>query len=84
MPRLFRTRFAAEVVGVSPATLEKLRSVGGGPPYKRVGACILYPEAELLAWIEALLLHRSTADGGPARAAGPGRPRRAPRSEVAT
>jgi hypothetical protein len=32
------------------ATLNKLRSVGGGPPFWKVNNCIRYPRNELLRW----------------------------------
>ena len=49
-----RTRDAALRVGLTPATLEKLRVVGGGPPFYRVGPKrILYDPADLDSWVRS-------------------------------
>ena len=39
----------------SPATLRKLRCVGGGPNFRRLGAKPVYRLADLEAWIEERL-----------------------------
>jgi hypothetical protein len=45
---------AAEKVGVSPRTLQRWRSEGGGPAYTRAGArSIKYCDAELDRWLLA-------------------------------
>lgn len=44
---------AAEVLAVSPRTLEGWRFKGGGPPFVRVGRRIQYRMRDLQAWIEA-------------------------------
>lgn len=44
------TRMAAEVLGLKPTTLEKMRRRGEGPPYRRHGRAIRYHVQELLAW----------------------------------
>ena len=47
-----RTTDAALRVGLTPATLEKLRVVGGGPPFYRVGPKrILYDPTDLDSWV---------------------------------
>jgi hypothetical protein len=53
--RLLRTPAAAYVrekygLSCSPAYLEKLGSVGGGPLYYRVGNRVAYDPADLDAW----------------------------------
>jgi hypothetical protein len=49
-----RTPDAALRVGLTPATLEKLRVIGGGPPFYRVGPKrILYDPADLDSWVRA-------------------------------
>ena len=45
----------AEVVGrigVSLSTLATWRSSGAGPPYRKIGRKVTYPEAELQAWMD--------------------------------
>jgi hypothetical protein len=39
----------------SPATLRKLRCVGGGPKFRRLGSKPVYTESDLIAWIEGRL-----------------------------
>jgi hypothetical protein len=39
----------------SPKTLRKLRCVGGGPPFRRLGLKPVYTRADLIAWIEGQL-----------------------------
>jgi hypothetical protein len=49
-----RTRDAAPRVGLTPATLEKLRVIGGGPPFYRVGPKrILYDPSDLDSWVRS-------------------------------
>jgi hypothetical protein len=57
MDPLLTTERAAEKLtelGVkrSPATLRKLRCLGGGPPYRVFSGRPYYTEADLAAWIE--------------------------------
>jgi hypothetical protein len=44
------TQAAAIVLGLAPATLEKLRIVGGGPPYSKMGRSVRYFAEDLHAW----------------------------------
>lgn len=48
----------------SPATLAKLRVVGGGPEFRRVGAHVAYEESALDAWAATLISRplRSTSE----------------------
>ena len=48
---------AAEFIGLSVSTLAKLRCVGGGPQYYKLGRKIVYDIEDLEAWLE--LRHRS-------------------------
>jgi hypothetical protein len=51
---------------IAPATLNKLRCVGGGPKFEVFGRRPLYTETWLLEWIRARTSgpHRSTSDRG--------------------
>jgi hypothetical protein len=55
-----------EALGVpaAPATLNKWRHTGGGPPFWKPGANVRYPRPELVAWAiqRRGLLRRSTSD----------------------
>lgn len=49
-------RHAAQLIDISPSWLQKLRLAGVGPPHVRVGPRrerVLYPVAQLRAWIKA-------------------------------
>jgi predicted DNA-binding transcriptional regulator AlpA len=49
-----RTPEAAQYCGLTAAMLEKLRSLGGGPFYYKVGPKrVMYDRADLDAWIRA-------------------------------
>lgn len=48
-----RTRQAALYLNLSSRTLEKLRSSGGGPAYRKVGGTVLYRMDELDAWVDS-------------------------------
>ena len=53
---LLRTEPAAEVLGVSPRTLEKWRSrapTKDGPKFRRHGKIVVYRLADLISWSEA-------------------------------
>jgi predicted DNA-binding transcriptional regulator AlpA len=61
-----RTREAADRVGLTESTLEKLRCLGGGPPFYRVGAKrVVYDASELDTWVRSKRFEStSTEDGG--------------------
>jgi predicted DNA-binding transcriptional regulator AlpA len=48
-PRFLRTPEAARFVGLSARTLEKHRSYGTGPRYRKVGGRIIYALSDLRA-----------------------------------
>lgn len=50
---LMNTRQAAAYVGLSPRTLEDLRTKGGGSAYRRLGNRVLYRPDDLDAWIDS-------------------------------
>ncbi len=62
-PQYLRTREAASILDMSPRTLEKLRVIGGGPPYFKRGRLCLYTVADLTAWVE-VGRRTSTSDPG--------------------
>lgn len=49
-PRLLRTQEAARFLGISIRTLEKHRTYGTGPTYRKVGGRVLYAVGDLEAW----------------------------------
>jgi hypothetical protein len=51
LPRFLRSDAAARRVGLSPGTLARLRSHGGGPVYRIVGGVCLYAPEDLDAWV---------------------------------
>ncbi len=50
--RYLRTKEAAHYVGLSARTLEKHRTFGTGPAYRKVGGRVLYSIEELRAWVD--------------------------------
>ena len=51
--RVLRTPAAADYVGLSPSTLEKLRLAGGGPRFFRLASrAVGYDVHDLDAWLE--------------------------------
>jgi hypothetical protein len=62
-PRFFRTSEAGVYLGLSPRTLEKHRTYGTGPVYRKLGNRVVYEIVELDAWA-AIGTRRSTSDPG--------------------
>lgn len=52
-PRLLRTQEAARFLGISLRTLEKHRTYGTGPIYRKIGGRVLYTLHDLEAWSAA-------------------------------
>jgi len=53
---------AAEFLGCSTSWLAKTRIKGGGPKYVKLGRKVLYPYAELEAWIQKRLTSSTSED----------------------
>lgn len=51
-PRLLRTPEAARFLGLSGRTLEKHRTFGTGPAYKKIGGRVVYAMGDLQAWAD--------------------------------
>ncbi|MCG7507867.1 helix-turn-helix transcriptional regulator [Mesorhizobium retamae] len=49
-PRFLRTKEAAEFLSLSARTLEKHRTYGTGPAYRKLGGRVVYAVDELQAW----------------------------------
>jgi Helix-turn-helix domain len=54
---------AAEHLGLPERSLENFRLRGGGPPFYKIGARVVYDSAELDAWLAARR-RSSTSDRG--------------------
>ncbi|WP_234729397.1 helix-turn-helix transcriptional regulator [Acidocella facilis] len=61
--RYLRTPEAARFLGLSGRTLEKHRTYGTGPAYRKLGGRIVYTVGDLQAWAEQGV-RVSTADPG--------------------
>ncbi|ENZ81620.1 MULTISPECIES: AlpA family transcriptional regulator [Caulobacter] len=59
--RHLKTIEAARFLGLSDRTLEKHRSYGTGPVYRKIGGRVVYALDDLIAWSE-LAARRSTTD----------------------
>lgn len=62
MPQLLDTTEAAVRLRLARATLAKLRVNGGGPPFIKLGAKVLYPVDEMDAWLAAHPRAHSTSE----------------------
>lgn len=51
-PEFLTTQEAAELLRLSPRTLEKQRVLGGGPRFRKFGARVVYAMADLRAWAD--------------------------------
>lgn len=61
----FNTPEAAEYLRLRPATLERWRSVGGGPPFRKLGRRVVYALEDLESFAQNRR-RRSTSDPGQA------------------
>jgi predicted DNA-binding transcriptional regulator AlpA len=62
--RCIRTAEAANYIGLSKSTLEKLRVTGDGPEYAALGRVVVYRVADLDNWVMAHK-RRSTSEYRP-------------------
>lgn len=62
-PRYLRTPEAARFLGLSGRTLEKHRTYGTGPVYRKLGGRIVYALDDLQAWADRGT-RQSTSDPG--------------------
>jgi len=62
-PRFLRTPEAARFLGLSGRTLEKHRTYGTGPKYRKIGGRVVYAIEDLKAWAD-LGAKQSTSDPG--------------------
>jgi hypothetical protein len=62
-PRYLRTVEAARYLSLSPRTLEKHRTYGTGPAYRKIGGRVVYAVVDLNAWAD-IGTRRSTSDPG--------------------
>lgn len=51
-PNYLRTKEAATFLSLSPRTLEKHRTYGTGPTYKKLGGRVVYSVEDLQSWAE--------------------------------
>ena len=51
-PRFLRTKEAADFLSLSARTLEKHRTYGTGPAYRKLGGRVVYAIDDLEAWTE--------------------------------
>lgn len=57
------TPMAASYLGLSPATLETMRTRGGGPVFAKLGRRVVYQREDLDSWVEERR-RKSTIDAG--------------------
>ena len=72
-PRFLRTPEAARFLGLSGRTLEKHRTYGTGPKYRKIGGRVVYALDDLKAWADLgaktrnVLPHKARRDTGSLR-----------------
>jgi excisionase family DNA binding protein len=49
--RMLPTNEAADCLGISKSTLNKMRVFGGGPPFLKLGRRVVYDPADLDEWL---------------------------------
>lgn len=59
--RYLRTQEAGEFLGLSGRTLEKHRTFGTGPRYRKIGGRVVYAVSDLQTWADSAC-QTSTAD----------------------
>jgi excisionase family DNA binding protein len=59
-PITLTVREAAEVLGLAPSTLAKLRLNGNGPTYCKLGRRVVYRREDLYAWLESRVARNTT------------------------
>ncbi|HAT50869.1 MAG: DNA-binding protein [Nitrospirae bacterium] len=52
-PSYLRSADAAKFLSIGCSTLEKLRCVGGGPRFSKLGRVVVYSIPDLQAWAES-------------------------------
>lgn len=62
--RQLTTKEAAARTGYSVAWFQRQRWLGSGPPYRKIGRTVRYPEDLLIQWIEQHGLHKKMRPGG--------------------
>jgi predicted DNA-binding transcriptional regulator AlpA len=81
-PRYLRTKEAAEFLSLSARTLEKHRTYGTGPAYRKLGGRVVYSVDDLRDWADSGAVTSTSDPRGsvlpakrhePAPSAGPGR-----------
>jgi hypothetical protein len=63
-PRFLRTPEAARVLGLSGRTLEKHRTYGTGPIYKKIGGRVVYALPDLQSWADRGTKSSTSDPGG--------------------
>ena len=63
LARYLRTPEAARFLGLSPRTLEKHRTYGTGPTYRKLGGRIVYAADDLKIWADRGVRHSTTDPG---------------------
>lgn len=56
LPLALRPKAAARAIGVSERTLWSMAK-RGAIPHARIGSCVVYPTAAILAWLEEITAH---------------------------
>jgi predicted DNA-binding transcriptional regulator AlpA len=66
VPKYLKQREVAQILSVSTKWCERMRWVGGGPPFKKIGGAVRYEYSELLKYLNSLPTRGDTGQGGKA------------------
>jgi hypothetical protein len=61
---MIRRNIAAEYLGISHKTLEKLAVTGNGPAYYKIGAVVVYDTKDLDGWLQDKRRTSTSDEGG--------------------
>lgn len=64
LPRFLRTPEAGRFLGLSGRTLEKHRTYGTGPTYRKIGGRVIYALMDLQDWADSGLKSSTSDPGG--------------------
>ena len=57
---MFDVQAAARFTGIAVATLAKMRCMGGGPLFVKLGRRVVYRRSDVIAWLDARRVKNTT------------------------
>lgn len=66
VPKYLKQREVAQILNVSTKWCERMRWLGEGPPFKKIGGAVRYEYSVLLKYLSSLPTRGNTDQGGEA------------------